>query len=363
MRPEHLRLLVCPRTGRALELAKSCALAEGRIANGELLEPVSGARYPIVDFIPRFAPSDNYAASFGLEWNIHGRTQYDETSGHSLSRERFEKETRWDADLRGERILEVGCGSGRFTGHALDTGALVCSLDYSSAVEANYRSHGSRANLLLVQASVYQMPFRRGFFDKAFCFGVLQHTPDPRQAFLAILEHLKPGGSVASDIYVRSIGRWLLQPKYWIRPFVRGIPPARLYGAVKRYVDLMWPLARLLRRVPRVGVTLNWKLLVADYSRELPGAEDATLKQWAYLDTFDMLSPAYDIPVTRRTFRRWHAQGGLVGIDVDYGFNGLVGRGTRPPAGDRERPVRRRRATNEGAASPRAAPCTGPRAA
>ena len=38
--------------------------------------------------LPRFVPRENYASYFGLEWNIHGRTQYDETSGSSLSRER-----------------------------------------------------------------------------------------------------------------------------------------------------------------------------------------------------------------------------------------------------------------------------------
>jgi SAM-dependent methyltransferase len=299
---------------------------------GELLEPVSGSRYPIVNFIPRFAPSENYAENFGLEWNIHSRTQYDETSGFSLSRDRFKKETGWKSDLRGETILEVGSGSGRFTTHALETGAFVFSCDYSSAVEANYRSNGTRENLLLVQASVYEMPFKRGFFDKAFCFGVLQHTPDPGKSFLAILEYLKPHGEVVSDIYLKSIARWLLHPKYWVRPFTREMAPQQLYNAVKKYVDLMWPLAKIVRKVPVIGPTLNWRLLIADYSRSLPDADDATLKEWAYLDTFDMLSPMYDKPVTLKTFRKWHEEAGLVDVDVHYGFNGPEGRGTKAGA-------------------------------
>ena len=330
MRLDHLNYLVCPKTGRPLELNERYVLEKGRVKQGELLERDSGSRYPIVNFIPRFVPQENYASNFGLEWNIHSRTQYDETSGFSLSRERFEKETGWEPDLRGEKVLEVGSGSGRFTKHALETGAFVCSFDYSSAVEANYRSNGTRENLLLVQASVYEMPFKRGFFDKAFCFGVLQYTPDPRKSFLAILEHLKPGGRVASDIYVKNIGRWLLQPKYWVRPFTRKIVPQELYKAVTRYVDFMWPLARMVRKIPVIGPTLNWKLLIADYSKLLPDADDATLKEWAYLDTFDMLSPLYDKPATLRTFRRWHEEAGLIDVDVHYGFNGLEGRGTKP---------------------------------
>src|SRR6188474_3042126 len=127
MKLEHLKYLVCPRTGRPLRLDGPHFMEGGRVRQGELLEPVSGSRYPIARFIPRFVPQENYAANFGLEWNIHSRTQYDETSGFSLSRERFEKETGWGPDLRGETILEVGSGSGRFTRHAIDTGALVFS--------------------------------------------------------------------------------------------------------------------------------------------------------------------------------------------------------------------------------------------
>lgn len=329
MKLDHSKYLVCPRTGRPLQLDESCILENGRVKQGTLSEPVSSHRYPIVNFIPRFAPQENYASNFGLEWNIHSRTQYDETSGFSLSRERFEKETGWESDLRGENILEVGSGAGRFTTHALKTGAFVCSFDYSDAVEANYRSNGMRENLLLVQASVYEMPFKRDFFDRAFCFGVLQHTPDPRRSFLEILEHLKPGGRMASDIYVKNLGRWLLQPKYWVRPFTRKMAPRKLYDAVTKYVDSMWPIARIVRKIPAIGPTLNWKLLIADYSKVLPDADDVTLKEWAYLDTFDMLSPTYDTPATLKTFRRWHEEAGLTDVDVRYGFYGLVGRGTK----------------------------------
>ncbi|MBM4031737.1 MAG: methyltransferase domain-containing protein [Planctomycetes bacterium] len=333
MKAEHVSLLVCPRTKRPLELKQPCVMEGARVREGALVEPVSGARYPIVGFIPRFVPQENYARSFGFEWNAHARTQYDEVSGFAVSRERFEKETQWGSDLRGQTVLEVGSGSGRFTRHALATGAIVVSFDYSSAVEANYRSNGAHENLLLVQASVFDMPFRPGTFDKAFCFGVLQHTPDPRRAFMAIVEQLKPGGAIASDVYPKDIKHCLLSPKYLVRLFTRRRDPERLYRGVRRYVDFMWPLARLLRRIPRIGPSLNWGLLVADYSRELPGAPDATLKEWAYLDTFDILSPRYDKPQTLRTFRSWHREAGLVDIDVRRGYNGIEGRG-RKPGGD-----------------------------
>lgn len=329
MNPAHLPLLACPSTKRPLileETVESC----GRIETGLLREPESGNTYPIVRGIPRFVPLDNYAASFGHEWNTHSRTQYDDTTGFDASGERFRNETRWGDDLSGELMLEVGSGSGRFTREALKTGATVVSLDYSTAVEANRKSNGSAENLLLVQASVFEMPFHPGRFDKAFCIGVLQHTPDPKGAFHAIVGQLKPGGRIASDVYIKDLRHWMLQTKYWIRPFIRKDDPARLYEFLKSYVDFMWPLARLIRRVPLIGYAINWRLLVADYSKLLPDASDEVLKEWAYLDTFDMLSPAFDKPQTVSTFRRWHFEAGLEEIDVHPGYNGVEGRARKP---------------------------------
>src|SRR5437763_11214620 len=110
-----------------------------------------------------------------------------------LSEKRFFEETGWSRDLAGEIILEVGSRSGRFTEQAASTGAIVVSMDYSYAVEANYASNGRRENVLIVQADIYAMPFHSWYFDKVFCFGVLQHTPDVRQAFLALPPMLKAG--------------------------------------------------------------------------------------------------------------------------------------------------------------------------
>ena len=91
----------------------------------------------------------------------------------------------------------------------------------------------------------------------------------------------------------------------------------------------MWPLATLIRKIPKIGPALNWKILVADYSRELPGASDAILKEWAYLDTMDMLSPMYDSPQTKRTYKKWHVEAGLKDIEIEYGYNGIEGRAVK----------------------------------
>jgi hypothetical protein len=56
---------------------------------------------------------------------------------------------------------------------------------------------------------------------------------------------------------------------------------------------------------------------------------DDVLKEWAILDTFDMLSPRYDNPQTIDNVREWFERAGLLDIDVHYGYNGIEGRGTK----------------------------------
>jgi SAM-dependent methyltransferase len=202
------------------------------------------------------------------------------------------------------------------------------SFDYSNAVEANFASNGHRKNLCLVQASVYEMPFRSEFFDYAFCLGVLQHTPDPKTALFKIVDSLKPGGKIAADIYVKDIKHWLLATKYYVRPFVRHLPPTRLYDLTKRYVDLMWPIAKRIRKIPKIGTAINWRLLITDAWLLLPDADDETLRQWAYLDIFDMLSPTYDIPVTPLTFKRWMEDAGVSNIEITVPAH-IIARGTK----------------------------------
>ncbi|OGV35016.1 MAG: hypothetical protein A2020_10810 [Lentisphaerae bacterium GWF2_45_14] len=325
MRKEFINYFRNPKTGNTFVL-KNEVIEGDRIKAGILFDEKSGRECPVVNYIPRFVEPHNYADSFGLEWNTHFDTQYDYKSKHSISQERFEKETKWGSDLTGQLILEAGCGSGRFTAYAADTGATVLSFDYSNAVEANYKSNGQRENICISQANIFDMPFEENSFDKIYCIGVIQHTPDPEKALKTLVRYLKPGGSIVTDIYLKSFITCVVSPKYIVRAVTRHMNPAKLYKLCVKYVNLMWPLARLISRIPAIGKSLNWLMLVADYSRLLPDADDATLKEWAYLDTFDMLSPKYDIPATLKTYKRWHEEAGLVDIDVHYGYNGIEGR-------------------------------------
>lgn len=274
-------------------------------------------------------PQENYAQGFGLEWSRHPLTQYDSYTGVKFSEIRFFQETRWPKNLEGETILEVGCGSGRFTEQAAKTGAMVISIDLSSAVEGNYAINGGLDNVLVAQADIYKLPFKDNFFDKIFCFGVLQHTPDVRQAFLSLPAYLKPGGCLVVDVYRKyPLLTRLLDTKYWLRPFISKIDSERLYHWCERYVNFMWPLTKLLNKIPKIGRHLNRSLFLVDFSQKY-FLSPRVAREWAVLDTFDRLSPAYDQPQFRKTLQGWFEEAAFEKIEIGYGYNGIEGRGVK----------------------------------
>jgi SAM-dependent methyltransferase len=288
------------------------------------------ASYPIREGIPRFVPAVNYAGSFGFQWNRFRRTQLDSFSGVSISHARFVRQTGWTAeDMRGALVLDVGCGAGRFTEVALSLGAQVVAVDYSSAVDACRRNHENESRLSVVQADMYRLPFKEGTFDRIYCFGVIQHTPDPHAAVAALASLLRPGGHLAIDVYPR-LWTDALWPKYWLRPVTTRLPSAVLFEGVQRAVRWLWPVSLAAGRVPLIGRKLRHMIPIVNYEGVYP-LSPQQLKEWAVLDTFDMLSPTYDQPQRAATIRAWLTEAGLEDIQVfRSGF--LVGRGRKPSA-------------------------------
>ncbi|HKE93676.1 MAG TPA: methyltransferase domain-containing protein, partial [Povalibacter sp.] len=173
--------------------------------------------YPVVNGMPRFVPGEQYAGSFGFQWNKFRRTQLDSSVGLPLSRDRLMAVTAFDSDMSGCTILEAGSGAGRFTEVLVATGADIHSFDLSTAVDANWANNGRAANLQLFQASIFDVPLREQAFDHVVCLGVLQHTPDPDRAFRSLARHVKPGGQISIDVYARRL-RALVAWKYLLRP-------------------------------------------------------------------------------------------------------------------------------------------------
>lgn len=319
-------VLACPACYGRLDL-RADREAEGEIETGALRCPACAADYPIVAFVPRFVPADNYSKSFGFQWNRFRRTQLDSTTGHPISRDRFFAQSAWPpGDLAGRWTLDVGCGAGRFAEVALSTGTRLVAVDFSAAVDACRANLGPHSRLDVVQADVYRLPFMRSRFDFVYCFGVLQHTPDVQAAFAALATQLAPGGRLAVDLYPALLLN-RLWPKYWLRPFTKRVAPQRLLPVVSRMVDVLWPLSLALGRVPGIGRKLRHLLPVVNYEGILP-LPAVQLKEWAVLDTFDMLAPAHDHPQSVETLANWFRDARIVDAEV-FRRGLVVGRGRR----------------------------------
>lgn len=325
MKKELLNNLRCPFTHKRLRLEDPFE-KDGRIESG-LLTTEDGVQYPIVRGVPRFVSKENYANSFGFQWNRFRETQLDSHTGVPISRDRFYKSTEWSPDdLKGKTVLEVGCGAGRFTEILLSAGAIVVALDYSNAVDACWKNHCLHPNLNVVQGDIYNLPFQEETFDFVFCFGVLQHTPDVKKAFMSLPPQLKKGGHLAVDVYRKRM-RTIFWSKYWIRPFTRKIDPERLFKMVEKWVPVLLPVSIFIGRIPFAGEKLRYLVPVANYDGIFP-LTNAQIREWAILDTFDMLSPRYDQPQSAETLHSWLKEAGLVDIKVFHPAH-LVGQGRK----------------------------------
>jgi SAM-dependent methyltransferase len=324
MRTDLLEILRCPQTGQPLVLEEA-TYRDGQVHSGWLIAQDGQHRYPVRDSIPRFVPESNYADNFGMQWNKFRQTQLDSHSGHPISADRFWKATGWrPEDISGHWVLDAGCGAGRFAEVALQAGAKVVALDYSGAVDACHANLGHYPNLHVVQGDIYALPFPKGRFPFVYSLGVLQHTPDPAEAFAALPPMVKGGGRLCVDFYQKS-GKRALLPKYWLRPLTKRLPKARLFAILHWAVPTLLSLSRGLGRVPVLGGGLKRLVPVANYVGTLPLSESQH-QEWSLLDTFDWLAPEFDYPQTPETLRRWMDAAGLEQTEVVKAGH-LVGRG------------------------------------
>ncbi|HMJ48880.1 MAG TPA: class I SAM-dependent methyltransferase [Ferruginibacter sp.] len=295
--------------------------------NGQLLhykegglEDDTGIFFPLKNGAYRFVNDKNYSDNFGFQWNKFRLTQIDKTANFELSRQRFFVQTAWDKeDLVNKNILEVGSGAGRFTQVLLDhTVATVHSVDYSNAVEANYKNNGPHPRLHLYQASIYEMPFAPSQFDKVFCFGVLQHTPDVKKSVQSLIAMAKPGAEVIVDFYFIS-GWWTkVHAKYLLRPFTKKMDHQRLYSMIDRNAGWLIKTSRFFSKIG-LGSIMNRFIPICDIEGTLPrNLSEKQLHEMVVLDTFDMFSPEYDQPQHIGTVVKWFTENGMK--DVWGGF-------------------------------------------
>lgn len=299
MKSDLVKILCCPICKGSLELLVN-ETDKGEIKEGALLCKC-GKRFKISAYIPRFVDTDAYANSFSFEWNIHQTTQIDSEKSKESSKGFWLKTGFFPDLLKGKRILDVGCGTGRFLAVAARYQCEVVGIDLSFAVDTAFQNLGIKKNVHIIQADLFDLPFPEETFDLIFSIGVLHHTPNCREAFQRLPRLLKHGGMIAIWVYSKTHIEYNETLNRFWRYFTVKLPKRLLYGL--SHIAIPYYYAP---KIPIIGKLLNVLLFTSKHPNW----------RWRVLDTFDWYSPLYQSKHTYSEVIGWFRECQLKNIQV-----------------------------------------------
>ena len=245
----------------------------------------------IVDGIPRFV-SDEYLESFGRQWTKFEVAHEDE------DRATFSAKSGMPIPhLRGLRVLDAGCGGGRYTRICGEAGAIVIGADHTRAVDKARALCNCLTTTHFIQADLKQLPLEPASFDFVFSIGVMHHDADTRTVFDAVAKMVKPGGRYSVWLYRRN--------QWWqelINSGLRSITSRLPHAALLPFCHL----AALLGGIPGINRSLN---KVVNFSAH-PNYENRVC------DTFDWWAPKYQQHHTVEELSVWFHEAGFTGLTV-----------------------------------------------
>ena len=144
----------------------------------------------------------------------------------------------------GERVLEVGCGSGVFLpmlAEAVGESGKVIGLDRAPAFveQARQRTHETKW-IQVDEGDAYALPYPEQSFNAAHCDRVLMHLEDPSAALSEMRRVVRPGGRVV-----------VAEPD-WASIVIDSVDHVALEALMRQAVTT--------RRQPRIGRELNRRL-------------------------------------------------------------------------------------------------------
>ncbi|MBW3014177.1 class I SAM-dependent methyltransferase, partial [Candidatus Woesearchaeota archaeon] len=107
-------------------------------------------------------------------------------------------------NVKGKKIIDIGCGSGLYTKILRKRGAKMCGMDISKTLLEIAKKENPGVDFQL--ASIHKIPFKKNTFDIAISALMLDYVKDWDSAFKEVRRVLKPNG-----IYIFSLGNPLLE--------------------------------------------------------------------------------------------------------------------------------------------------------
>ena len=140
--------------------------------------------------------------------------------------------------LKGKRVLDVGCGNGRWSYGFEKLGCMVCGFDTSESGVQYARDHVAGrfdvANVLDVDSLLRLYPEHS--FDVVWCWGVLHHTGDPERTFSNLARFVRENGVIHLYVYgtkskVHGVLRFMFNPFNFKHRMVLARMLSKLNGA------------------------------------------------------------------------------------------------------------------------------------
>jgi len=253
MKLSLLPLLCCPFSRGPLVLdTVERTTPKGEIESGTLRAP-DGRAYAIVRGVPhvygdyRSDDEKTTVQAFGEEW-----ARYDDFDGYMGSAELFAEFSGLAPEqLAGRRILEVGCGGGRWLRVMAAWGASeVVGLDFSSSVEQAARLTTEYPNVHVVRGSAIEMPLAP-MFDVVVSIGVIHHLDDPVLGLLGIRRAVRERHLVAIWVYAKEGNETYLRLVRPLRRIGPKLPRPVLVGVSRGLAAGLWTYIHSVNRIAR----------------------------------------------------------------------------------------------------------------
>ena len=171
--------------------------------------------------------------SFGEEWKkFH---EFGETDISRLAAEYFDiiPEILYQNSTK---VLDVGCGSGRWTKVLSEKVGIIDAVDPSDAIYAADTLLKDSPNVRLTKAASENLPFEDNTYELVISIGVLHHIPDTLKAMKDCVSKVKPGGYFYTYLYYKLDNRgFLFKSIFYLSDFLRRIVSS-LPGGMKKFV-------------------------------------------------------------------------------------------------------------------------------
>lgn len=300
MKYKLMEILVCPKCKNKLEL-EIVNEKNKEIETGYLHCRNDGEKYPIKKYVPRFVESDKYVDAFSF-LRERTRRHFDEYKKDRRGYKLFLPTTGFnEEDIKKGLTLEIGCGYGRYLDVVNSMGGEIVGVELSTdSVELAQDFVGLRKNVHIIQADLFNIPFKECTFDRIFSIGVLHHTPDTEEAFKAIVPYVKEQGEIIVWVYPPEMKT---AEDMW-RKMTLKLPHRILYA----WCVINQGLFSWIRYIPKLG----WR-----FSEIIPGCAKPEFSFWMrVISDFDGFSPKYAFSHTPEEVVGWFEDCGFQNIKV-----------------------------------------------